>query len=165
MSPASALDGYLERDPEHWRGFTPANEANLAGHFPFRHGEGRARRGLDRIDYRFRALERPGFEAPFLFYFAGNGLQLIETEFWSLDADLCARTIAALGPAPVRIDGFFREAVVASGEWLYLARGLALCVMPQTGVIARWTAFAPTSLDAYRRAIQITQPAREFEEG
>ena len=37
--------------------------------------------------------------------------------------------------------------------------------MPQTGLIARWTAFPPTSRDFYRGAIQITQPAREFEEG
>jgi hypothetical protein len=165
MSNAHALDGYLQRDPEGWHGFPRASEADLASRYSFSPGEGRARRGLDRIDYRFRALKRPGFATPFVFYFAGDTLAFIETEFWSLDAELCAQTIAALGPPPERMDGFFRESMVASGEWLYPARGLALCVMPQTGLIARWTAFPPTSRDFYRGAIQITQPAREFEEG
>ena len=100
MSNAHALDGYLQRDPEGWHGFPRASEADLASRYSFSPGEGRARRGLDRIDYRFRALKRPGFATPFVFYFAGDTLAFIETEFWSLDAELCAQTIAALGPPP-----------------------------------------------------------------
>jgi hypothetical protein len=52
---------------------------------------------------------------------------------------------------------------VTKGEWLYPARGLSLCVIPDTGLIVRWTTFAPTTPGDYRRHIRPAALAQEFE--
>jgi hypothetical protein len=137
----------------------------VARYYHFNEGAGRVVRGQERIEYCFRALDRPGFNRPFLFHFDDGKLALIENDFWSLEQGVCQTVIQELGDPSSRLDAFFSVDRIPGADWVYPERGLSLCVMPQTGLIARWTAYRPSTLDHYRRAIRLVSPAREFELG
>ncbi len=160
---AAALDGYLERDPSRWSGFYPATRVELERRYDFLEGNARATRGEHRTEYECLALERSDNPTPFLFFLSNETLAFIETEYWSFDEKECARVLEALGPPPHRLDAAFRMDNIAGAEWIYPERGLALCVLPETDMIVRWTAFAPTTLDHYRKHIRPVGLAREFE--
>ena len=156
------IDGYLERDPTQWFDFPPATRVELERHYNFFEGRGRATRGDDHTEYEFLALERPDSATPFLFFISNGTLAFIETDYWSFDEQECARVLEALGPPPHRLDAVFRMDDIAGAEWVYPERGLALCVMPETGLIVRWAAFGPTTLEDYRKYIRSVGLAREF---
>lgn len=157
------LDGYFTREPGKWRGFAPLGEVELECLYSFSEAAGRALRGAQNCECFFRALPRPGFEYPFQFYFARGRLALIEVDYWSLDSDICRAVLADLGEPAVRIDAHLRLDIIPGADWVYPKSGLALCVAPKTGLIARWTAFAPGRLDDYCNRIRAIGRAREFE--
>jgi hypothetical protein len=159
----AALDGYLERDPSRWSGFYPATRIELERRYRLLEGSGRATRGEHRTEYECLALARSDSPTPFLFFLSDEILAFIETDYWSLDEQECAGVLDALGPPPHRLDAAFRMDNIAGAEWVYPERGLALCVMPETGLIVRWAAFGPTTLQDYRKYIQPAGLAREFE--
>jgi hypothetical protein len=153
---------YLTRDPLQWQGFEPLDEAVLTSRYTFAEGAGRTFRGESNCEYRFRALYWPGFDRPFQFHFAEGKLALIEADFWSLDRVTCLSVLDGLGKPDTRLDAILRMDSIERADWLYTARGLALCVMPETGLIARWTAFLPCSESEYRDRIRPVEQAREF---
>jgi hypothetical protein len=157
------LDGYLGRDPDRWRGFTGETRASLIACYKFNAGEGAATLGERGVAYGFRTLSRPSCPAPFVFYFAQDRLACISADYWSLDERECRAVLGRLGPPPHRLDACFRESVLREADWVFPARGLALCVVPETGLIARWTAYAPCPLEMYRARYRVTEPAREFD--
>jgi hypothetical protein len=158
-----ALDGYLTRDPAQWIGLGRISEAEIAKAYPLMEGEAGAVRGQERRHYRVRTLAWPGFDHTFSLFFGDGRLVILEIDYWSFDEVECARTLEALGPPPHRLDGVFRMSRIGRGEWVYPARGLALCVIPETGLIARWTAFVATTLGDYRKRVRPMEAAREFE--
>ena len=159
------LDGYLDRDPDRWSGFTGATLASLTACYTFNAGEGAATLGEQNVAYRFRTLSLPSCPAPFAFYSAQDDrLALISADYWSLDEHECRAVLGRLGPPQHRLDACFRESVLRAADWVFPARGLALCVVPATGLIARWTAFAPCPLETYRARYRVAAPAREFDE-
>jgi hypothetical protein len=160
---SGVLDGSLTRDPAGWRGLGNISEAEIAAVYPLADGEARAVRGQERRHYRVRSLVWRGFDEPFSLFFDGARLVILETDYWSLDEDRCARTLKALGPPQKRLDAAFRMSRIPKGEYVYHDRGLALSVIPDTGLIVRWTTFAPTTPDEYRRYIRATALAQEFE--
>jgi len=159
-----ALDDYLTRDPASWAGFGASSETELASSYVMKAGEARAIRGEARCRYRVRTLDRRGSDHPFsLFFDDDDRLVLLETDYWSFEEEECAGVLAALGKPQQRLDAAFRMEMMPQAEWLYPSRGLALCVMPETNLIVRWTAFAVTTLEEYRRRIRAIALATEFE--
>jgi len=158
------LDGYLTRDPASWAGIGAPTEAELELSYALEAGEARAIRGEARCRYRVRVLDRRGFNHPFSLFFDDDGrLVLLETEYWSFEKEECTHVLAALGKPQHRLDAAFRLEMMPQAEWLYTSRGLALCVMPETNLIVRWSAFAATTLEEYRKRIRAVALATEFE--
>lgn len=156
------LDGYLGRNPEQWHGFTALREDELEKHYHFAEGVGRTVRGQEMVEYSFRALHEASFDHPFLFHFRESRLAFIENDFWSLDQAVCREVVDRLGEPGERLDAYLRFDLVAKADWIYPQKGLSLCVMPETGLIARWTAFSPNPIDYYCNAIRPISLAREF---
>ena len=159
------LDSYLTRDPASWAGFGAPTEAELESSYVMEAGEARAIRGEARCRYRVRALDRRGSDHPFSLFFDDDRLVLLETDYWSFEEEECAGVLAALGKPQHRLDAAFRMEMMPQADWLYPSRGLALCVMPETSLIVRWTAFAATTLEEYRKRIRAVALATEFETG
>jgi hypothetical protein len=159
------IDGYLTREPRRWTGFAPLAKQRVIACYPFADGEGAASIGEKPVGYRFHALPRPGFTSPFFFYFEDERLAFIATDFWSLDRAECDSVLSELGPPPHRLNAHFLHSEIPDGERVFPDRGLALCVVPETGLIVRWTAFEPCTLADYRERYRRVEPTREFEEG
>jgi hypothetical protein len=130
--------------------------------YPFNEGEGSIRLGEEQIEYRSRSLLHSAFSQPVFFAFNHGRLSCITSDFWSLDPASSDATLRALGEPTDRIDAFFRNQQLPQADWIYADRGLALCVNPDTRLIARLQAYPPCPLAIYRQRLRPIGPAREF---
>lgn len=168
MSPAADLcqgriEQLLRRELAGWEGLPQAcAEQDIARWLPLRSGEGIVHLGSELVQYRFRAVEAAGFTEPVRLHFRDRALCLVRTGLWSTDRAECERLLRDLGAPPDRLNLVFGMGIIADGEWVYPARGLALGVIPDTGLIASLAAFPPCSLNTYRRCFHDAEPAREF---
>jgi hypothetical protein len=121
-----------------------------------------ARLGERQVEYRYRSLSHPAFEHPVFFYFGQDRLSCISTDFWSLDPAECEAVLRILGAPPHRLDAFFRDAQIRDADWIYADRGLALCVNPDSRLIARLQGYPSCTLETYRELYRITELVREF---
>jgi hypothetical protein len=164
MPDAAALDGLLSREPSRWRGFERLPVETALARYPLSASEGAAMLGERPVAYRFRTLARPPGGHPFFFYFAQGRLACISTDYWSLDPAECATILAELGRPPHRLDAVFRDSIMPEADWVFAERGLALCVVPETGLIARRAAYPPCDLATYRDLYRPVETAREWNE-
>ncbi|MUL63096.1 hypothetical protein BOO86_01355 [Mycobacterium sp. CBMA 234] len=141
--------GCLEHDIEEW--------------LPLRPGDGIAHFGSGITEYRFRvAAETADFPEPVRLYLCDDELMLIRTGVWSFDRDECVRLLDQFGNPPDRADLIFGMGVIPGGEWVYAAKGLALGVVPETGVIASVSAYKPCTVNFYLQNFHDIERAREF---
>jgi hypothetical protein len=59
------------------------------------------------------------------------------------------------GEPDARLDTYLGMSRIAGGEWVYARRGLTLCIIPESGVLFRLLAFAPTDLETYSRRLRL----------
>ena len=157
------LERFLRRDLKDWEGLEEGcSEEEAERWLPLRPGEGSARLGSENVRYRFRAVDATGFHEPPRLHFRDGELRLVRTGLWSTDRAECQRLLRDLGDPPDRTSLMFGMGEIADGEWVYAARGLALGVIPDTGLIASVSAYPPCSMDIYIRRLHDRQPAREF---
>jgi len=157
------LEQFLRRDLAGWKGLLAGcTEQEIARWLPLRPGEGTARLGTDRVEYRFRSIEAPGFTEPLRLHFRDGTLRLARTGLWSTDRTECERLLKDLGEPPDRLDLIFGTDVIANGEWVYASRGLTLAVIPATGLIASAAAFQPCTVRTYQQWLRSDEPMREL---
>lgn len=156
------VDRFLRRDLGRWAGLDAACTAADVAQLRFEEGQAIARLGRSNVEYVFRVLRHAGFDEGVTFYFDGDALRVIETEYWSLDPGRCGTLLEELGEPAQRVDLQWRDRRVDGGELVFADRGLAIGVLPETGVIVRVAGFAPCPLETYRDHYYHTTLAREF---
>ena len=157
------ISEFLGRDIGQWSGLaTGCRKEDLAGWLPFSEGAGKAFFGTKNVDYAFRALIHEGFIGPVMFYFHDDELSFMATEFWSLDEKECASLLQQLGEPGDRLDFFWRDEKIESGEWIHVGRGITLGVIPATRLIAKVTIYPPCTLKDYEEKYYNTKLIREF---
>ena len=154
---------FLARHIHQWAGL-PANckKSDITAIFPFNDGEGVAYFGTNNVKYQFRALSSERFSEEVFFYFLSIQLSHIATEYWSFDQRECADILRSLGKPMHRLDFFWKQRAIAGGELLYPDKGIAIGVIPETGLIALVTVFCPCTEDVYKESYWNTRHAREF---
>ncbi|MUL47008.1 hypothetical protein FZI85_03545 [Mycobacterium sp. CBMA293] len=141
--------GCVEHDVERW--------------LPLRPGEGIAHFGSAVTEYRFRvAAEAADFPELVRLYFRDSELSLVRTGIWSFDRDECTQLLNHVADPPNRVDLVIGARVVPDSEWVYPAKGLALGVIPETGLIASVSAYQPCGISQYLQTIHNVEQAREF---
>ena len=156
------IDRFLRRDLGGWTGLDPACTAADVAQLRFEEGHGIARLGTGNVEYVFRVLRPAGFDEGVTFYFDGEALRVIDTEYWSLDPARCRTLLEELGEPPQRVELRWRDRRIDGGELVFADRGLAIGVLPETGVIVRVAGFAPCPLETYRDRYYHAALAREF---
>ena len=156
------IDRFLRRDLGRWTGLDTACTAADVAQLPFAEGQGVARLGTSNVEYLFRVLRHAGLDEGVTFYFDGDALRVIETEYWSLDAVRCGALLKELGEPSQRVDLQWRDRRIDGAELVFADRGLAIGVLPETGVIVRVAGFAPCPLETYRDRYYHAALAREF---
>lgn len=154
---------FLFRHMDQWSGLhADCKKSDVITLFPFIEGEGTTHVGLKNVEYQFRSLQFDGFLESVFFYFFRNRLSHIGTEFWSFDQGECAEIIRHLGAPAHRLEFAWQEQRKADWEWLYPEKGIAIGVIPSTGLIASVTVFPPCTVDAYKDNYWNTKVSREF---
>lgn len=160
------LARFVRRELAGWTGLpAECTEREIDSWLHFREGEAVARFGSQAVEYRVRVVGAAAYSEPVRFFFRHQTLAFARTGMFSFDAAECGRLLGDLGDPEDRLDLFFDVGVVAGGEWVYGARGLAIGVIADTGLIATITVFPPTTVAAYRRLIRNARPPREFPVG
>ncbi len=155
----------LERRLADWSGLGEGcREADLARSLPLREGEGMAHLGSGAEEYRFRVMAPPGFVDAVFLYFRGDVLALVRTDYWSLDAAECAALLEALGEPEHRMELVWKNDAIPDGDRVWPGRGIALGVIPETGIVVRVALFPPCTLADYEARYRSTEPVREFRE-
>jgi hypothetical protein len=158
-----SIDTYLKRDIAAWRGLPDGcNRPELLSSFHFNEGQLSTRLGEQPFEYTSHSLCHPAFAQPIFFAFDRDQLRCISSDFWSLDPELCQITLRTLGQPLHRLDAIFRGTQLPDADWIYPDRGLALCVNPDTHLIARLQGFSPCSLEIYRARFRPMERLREF---
>jgi tetrahydromethanopterin S-methyltransferase subunit F len=158
------IDEFLGRDLSRWKGLpTGCLERDVTSWLSFLDGSGVARRGADSIEYTFRVLPHPAFLSGVSFYFDRGVLQLIETEYWSMDRGVCAATIAQVREPEQLLDLAWRDEIIPSGLRASPGKGIAIGVIPATGLIVTVTVFPPCSIQEFEARYHDTSLAREFD--
>jgi hypothetical protein len=156
---------FLERQIGRWSGLKAGcPEKDMTAWLPFNEGAGSASYGTLQIQYSFRVLDHRGFNEGIAFHFVDHQLQFIATEYWSFDQQDSANLLRELVEPPDRLPLYWRDDVIEAGEWVYPPRGIALGVIPATGLIARLVVYPPCSLMLYRQRYYNTKLARELRE-
>jgi hypothetical protein len=153
----------LGRDLDGWKGLPEGcSEDDLARWFSLRPGEGMVYLGSEMVAYRFRMADVQGLAEPVQLCFQGETLHLVRTGPWPADPAACRRLLQRLGEPDDRLDLVFGMGTIAAGEWVYAARGLAVGVVPETGVIVGVTGCRACDVATYRRCFHHCEPPREF---
>jgi hypothetical protein len=157
------LEQFLRREVVEWEGLpAKCTEQDLEVWLSLSSGEGIAHLGTDGVQYRFRTVEAIGFTEPVRLYFRGETLRLVRAGLWSSNRLECERVLRSLGDPQARLDLAFGMRLIPDGEWIYESRGLALAVIPDTGLIAYVSAYIPCNVDEYRRYFHDAEFTREF---
>lgn len=157
------IDRFLNRALGEWTGLDAGcTTSDVVTALPVEEGEGLAHAGERNVAYTFRALCHPGFGNPVFFYFDGDALSAIATDYWSFNREECAALLAQLGDPPHRLVLHWRDDTIADGERVYPERGLTIGVVPATGLIVSVMVYPSCTLEAYLERYYRTAPAREF---
>ncbi|HEX7241135.1 MAG TPA: hypothetical protein VF263_12755, partial [Longimicrobiaceae bacterium] len=120
--------------------------------------------GARPVEYAFRVLPHEGFREGVFFHFRDGRLALVACDYWSLDPGESAALLRELGEPPHRLELCWKGEVMAGAERVYPGRGIAVGVIPATGLVARLAVFPPCTLAEYEERYRSTEPAREFRE-
>ncbi|KJL41949.1 hypothetical protein [Microbacterium trichothecenolyticum] len=71
-----------------------------------------------------------------------------------VDGDGGLLAIPELGEPDAELDHVFGPLTITGGERVYAARGLAVCVNPNSGVLLAVRGYAPTTPEDYRRRLR-----------
>ena len=154
---------FLSRQIGQWTGLSSnGKKREIISAFSFNPGEGIAHCGTRNVDYEFRALPFEEFLEPVYFYFLRDQLSHIATEFWSFDHQECAQILRSLGSPPRSLNFTWRQQMIVDGELIYPDKGIAIGLIPDTGLIALVTVFSPCTLNVYKENYWNTNDAREF---
>jgi hypothetical protein len=154
---------FLFRHLDQWSGLSAnCKESEIIALFCFNEGEGVTHCGLKNVEYRFRSLPFKGFLQDVYFYFARDQLSHIATEFWSFDRRECADILRLLGEPAHRLEFAWKEQTLADSELLYPDKGIAIGVIPETGLIASVKVFCPCTEQVYKESYWNTKHSREF---
>lgn len=156
------IEMFLGRQIGRWSGLKAGcPENDITAWLHFNDGAGTALYGTLEVEYSFRALFHPGFQEGIDFYFADRQLRFIATEYWSFDQQQCENLLRELGEPPNRLPLYWRDDVIEAGEWVYPEKGVALGVIPATGLIARLVVYPPCPLKRYQERYYNTRLSRE----
>jgi hypothetical protein len=162
----SNIETFLERQIGRWTGLKAGCQENdITAWLPFNDGAGTAFNGNLEEEYSFRVLFHPGFQEGIEFYFAHRQLRFIATDYWSFDQQLSEKLLRELGEPPHRLPLYWRDDVIERGEWVYPEKGVALGVIPATGLIARLVVYPPCPLKRYQERYYNTRLSRERRTG
>jgi len=154
---------FLRRQIGDWAGLNAdCGKREVLSAFSFAAGEGVAHYGAKNLEFRFHALPAEGFAEPVFFYFIREQLKLIAAEFWSFYRTECLRVQQQLGEPACRLDFMWQERVIPAAELLYPDRGIAIGLIPDSGLFASVRVFPPCSVGEYQENYWNTKPAREF---
>jgi len=157
------ISQFLFRHIDQWTGLS-ANcaKSEIIALYSFNEGEGVVHSGVKNVEYQFRSLPFNGFSEQVYFYFFRDLLSHISTEFWSYDRRECADILQQLGEPPHRLNFAWKAQTIADGELLYPDKGIAIGVIPDTGLIASVTVFSPCTENSYKENYWNRQHSREF---
>ncbi|HEV7745423.1 MAG TPA: hypothetical protein VGO56_10545 [Pyrinomonadaceae bacterium] len=157
------IQQFLDRQLEQWSGLVSGcQESNLQSWLAFKPGEGRTYLGTERVTYSFRSLSQPRFENGVFFYFQEDLLSFIATDHWSFDRQECVDLRQSLGEPAHRLDFYWRNLKIESGEFVYADKGISLGIVPDTELIVSVVVFPPCTLHDYKSKYYNITLAREF---
>jgi hypothetical protein len=160
------LRRFLLRRIGQWSGLSNnCKKREVLALFAFNEGEGVTHFGTNNVEYQFHALRYEGFVAPAYFYFLRDQLSHITAEFWSFDPQMCADILRQLGEPRCRLEFAWKERMIPDSELLYADRGIAVGVIPETGLFGLVTVFPSCAINLYKENYWNTKLAREFRLG
>jgi hypothetical protein len=153
----------LRKQIVQWIGLSPnCPKSEVIASFSFNEGEGISRYGTKYIEYQFRVLPFEGFPEGVFFYFLREQLSHISAAFWSFDRQECANILQQLGEPAQRLNFSWGQQTIPDSELIYPANGIAIGLIPASGLIALVKVFAPCTTTIYKERYWNTKHAREF---
>jgi len=154
---------FLFRHIDQWTGLSAnCEKSEIIALYSFNEGEGVTHFGLKNVEYQFRSLSFQGFSEGVFFYFFCEQLSHIAAEYWSYDRHECADILQNIGEPADRLDFVWKTQTIADSELLYPDKGIAIGVIPDTGLIALVTVFPPCTEIVYKEKYWNTKHSREF---
>lgn len=157
------VDHFIEGKIKDWKGMPPdCSEEEIKLMYAFNEGEGVVYFGDERIKYTFRVLNRQGFEQGINFCFTEGKLTILFAEFSSFMLQQFQEISNAIGQPSFKTNFYLRDEIIKNGEWVYPAKGITVCIIPETGVLAKIIVYPTCSIESYWEKHYHSQPAKEF---
>jgi hypothetical protein len=158
-----AINRFLLKQVDRWTGLPDAcKRADLEANFVFQEGTGTLYAGMETIKYSYTALKHEGFESSVFFNFSDDRLCFITTEYWSFSVAVCNDIIDKVEQPEHHLDFYWRNQCIKDGEWVYPHKGITLCIIPETGLIAKVIVYPICDIDLYKRKYYHEDQGEEF---
>jgi hypothetical protein len=150
-----ALRAFARRRLLEWSGLEHGTTpADVARHFAVVAGfEGAAPLGERYEPAEWVGATGAGFPSGIRVWLRDGRVVLLDAEGFEPSGPVDA-LLDGLGEPAARRDAFLGPIEIPGSEWVYPERGLTLYVNPETRVVDRVLAYAPTTLDAYEAELR-----------
>lgn len=155
-SALTALRALARRDFLDWRGLAPETSlADVAAVFPVEDDwRGAGHLGEEGREMSWLSVEAEGYPQGLRVWLDQDRVVLIDAESPALSTGLPA-LLRAIGEPEARWEAYLGTLLIPGSEWVYPGRGLTLHVNPENGILLRLLAYAPTTLEGYRRRLRL----------
>jgi hypothetical protein len=162
-SAQAALRALACRDFLDWRGLAPETSlADVAAVFPIEDDwRGAGHLGEEGQEVSWLSAEAEGYPQGIRIWLDQDRVVLIDGESPELSAGLPA-LLQAIGTPEARLDAYLGMLLIPESEEVYPGRGLTLHINPENGILLRLLAYAPTTLEDYRRRLRLDLQRRRL---
>ena len=161
MSCISALNNFAARDFIKWTGLPEScSLADVSQQFRLLDDDvGLIRLGDTKREFRIFAV--PGYEHPVRIWFEGQKVLMLDVEYTSFLLETPV-LLKELGEPEAKLDYDWGTMRLEKSEWIYVDRGLALFLAPDSSRVFHLAAFSRTTEQGYKENFQLHLGKRLF---